>query len=328
MSKSNDKFMSYLTTDDLPISTILINMSNHIHNPNYDYYCIVEGKTDECFYKNLSISPFKENKIAYMYNNFKNESDESMSQHHNSNQNIGVSGKSAVIYSFNRFLVKYPKNMKNSMFIVDHDYDGLPCTKYDISPEHKQYITVLPVYSFENFFLSRDNLSISLNKLGFTKEDATNIYNQIMSIKYETLDYYVCKHIITSKFSEKKYKSLLKIKSKYTERDLFSYDYTCKGLKNCECLRSEIKTMKTEIYKYSDLQQLYEVTKSSMIKDIDNRLIKGKVLFGILNDILNFHYKKRISPYSHNIYRRIVMSLKMDFSPVFADIQEINIKRK
>ena len=308
MSRSNARFKSCISNDDMPISTMFFKMSMYINDPNFDNYCVVEGRTDEHFYKHLPVSPFADSKTAFIYKDYEPKS--------------SVAGKSAVIYAFKRFLVKFPSNMKNTMFIVDHDYDGLDYKKYGIADKYRKLIVVLPVYSFENYFLSRENIMITLSTLGYSQDIAKSIHSRLMDIKEETLEYHICKYIIINKANDPKYRNLSRINYKYNEDHMFSIDSASGKLRNIENLFYEICSMKTEIFNYPELQILYDTIRESMTNDSDNRLIKGKLLLGVLNDLLCSHKSSCITYKNHYLYAEIVSSLKIEFTPIFADIEE------
>ena len=129
-----------LFKDYYPVSGTLFELNN-INLKDYNYFCIVEGNTDEKFYSNINknIIDLNNSIVYYVY------------QQHIGNKKI-LEGKKRVITSYENILIqnkfhkdlnKY-KDLNKLIFIVDHDYDGID----------KEYnISVTKLYAIENYFV-------------------------------------------------------------------------------------------------------------------------------------------------------------------------------
>ncbi len=116
-------------------------------------FCIVEGPSDEKFY-NLTLYKklnYKKEKLSFI-----------------SNGTNG--GKEKVVKLYKLIKSKTYSDLSRCIFIVDKDYDGLDGNDINLTDLEKSHITVLPCYSFENYYLYQTNLNIVF-KYSFHKKN-------------------------------------------------------------------------------------------------------------------------------------------------------------
>ena len=173
--------------------------------------------------------------------------------------------------------------MRRCLFIVDHDYDGLDCRRYGLSELARKYINVLPVYSFENYFLNQKNMFLVLDRAGLPMKEAIMVNKAIMNIKEETIDFFACKCVITVKSQEDKYKKLRSIMNKFNESDLFKLNIKQDPPLRYSYILFESGRMKDVIFEISDLKAYFNKVREKLLEDNDNRYVKGKVIFWLLD---------------------------------------------
>ena len=292
--------------DDMPISKMLFDMSIYKTDPKYLYYCIIEGKSDVLFYDNINVEPFCEKKTAFIFKDYV--------------KNDPIVGKSAVVSAYIGFCRMFKKDIKRCIFIVDHDYDGLECKIYGLPEAANTYINVLPVYSFENYFLSADNMRVVFRQANVNSQIANLIRNSLMDIKRETIDYFSCKCVLTQKSRVARYKKLRSIKPGIKETDLFRLNIKNSPPLPMNTIKSEIERIKSGIDGFSELQEYYEIVRHNLLIDEENRMIKGKVLFWLLRDYIYQITGKNISESNAELFSKIVFKIEVDFKPVFAQL--------
>src|SRR6056297_2682001 len=135
--RENRKFFEFLEGQENEVA-IMMQVNNNLPKKNYNYFVMVEGKTDVEFYNNCSHPFFKENEIKYLHST-------------NSVFVPEFKGKKWVISSAKVLHDNFSDSLKKFVCIIDHDVFGLKEFK-SVDKKYLNLITVLPVYSIENYF--------------------------------------------------------------------------------------------------------------------------------------------------------------------------------
>lgn len=259
-----------------------------INSEHCDTVVIVEGISDEDFYKNTNIEIL--NNACYIY----------------ASQNANDVGKEAVIKAY--FEIKnlsWRKKFSNSViFIVDKDFFGIDwkAPKYSkIAKEERAKLedidnfTILDCHSHECYFILENNLKQIFRLLNI--EDKLEHFNNILEENLDDFSEYFA------------YKSILEDENPKYPRYLRDWD-NIKGINfnfeflddklvfNIEDMKNGIDKMKREI-QFSENRNNLESQYLEMKKKFKEHpeLLRGHTLFELLECYLN-HYGKTIKDYN------------------------------
>lgn len=267
-------------------------------NSTKDYFCIVEGKTDVLFYSSIRHSFFKKKQIDYFH-----------ADSNSRNKDLLV-GKEAVINTCSILLAKNPSLMKRCVFIVDHDDFGVKnyIDKYSESVLSK--ITVLPVYSFENYFFNTHNFRRVIMPL-FSSEFRKVFDDKFLYFKECAIRYFSLKRVITATYQFSTLKKLDNFKPKYTENDIFCF-LPKENFIDLDKLNYEVENMMSAIIESKPHNKLYKDSLNLLENNID--FIKGKILYGFFAAILKDITEKDVG--DKRIYIELVKKLEVDLEVV------------
>jgi len=268
------------------------------NDPKIKLFCFVEGDSDIVFYKGIIPGLYKltPEQVSFIINQ------------DSAADNIGYSlyGKRSVIKMCDYILAEHNDFLHQCKFIIDRDYDDLDFEKYGVSDEIGSYVTILPCYSFENYYFMAENLQIIFRTLFGSMEflyfnEFTKLLADFLS---ESCQYNALKRL-TVKFSlHEKYPKLL---SQFLNFNDDEYEYLISdGRKltlNIEPLKSVAIKAQTlfsdaSIYETRLLQYAYEQYCTEMRED--PLIIKGKLLFSLLVKYINFNSTENYT--YHDLY--------------------------
>ena len=288
--------LKYDRNNNIP-ETIIQKLGSLI-NRNYRLFCIVEGKTDIAFYSNLKDIDLNSDTF-YIY----------------SKQNKNDAGKDAVISSYNK--IKNNKNfnryMNKYVFIVDHDYAGLMSSKYDIEEETNNKFSITKPYSFENYFLTPENIKKIFYFLNISNDyqNFINLYNQFGE---EIKDFTRLKSstiIVGQKQSEYYDKNCKIYSKKYSYEEIFDFKFEQNELKyNRELLDEEIAELRNYIDETPSVKKIYDNYSYNLVKN--NDFIRGHNAFAFLRSYLYQIHNIKLNVGNNDKYKNIVNRLDVD----------------
>jgi len=303
--------MSRLLEDKmLGIKNIWVSLSEfkrYFENDRYNNYVFVEGIQDKAFYKGKI---FSEDNTAFICNSLaKIHTDAEVEC-----EDYGIKGgKRSVgeiashLYRERRISNKVCK--KNVVFIVDKDFDDMINLKKEFGNEVINLITVLPVYSIENYFIIKTNLK-NVFERKLSSEELYELNKKLRTVHVELISYWAMKKWITL-YYEKMKKS--KISENFPEikvliKDCFSTKDDKDSIKRLFDLESRF------ISKLSNSEKdEYKKYKDEMINKIE--LIKGKDVFYAIEEITESLKKpipyKTIYSFSNNV--KIDLEVKVNY---------------
>lgn len=281
------------------IAQKFVNYSEH-----YNTIIIVEGSSDENFYKNTNIKTL--NDACYIY----------------AQQNEDTVGKKAVIKAY--FEIKdlsWRKKFDNSViFIVDKDFFGIDWrapayNKIALEKRAKQEdidnFTILDCHSHECYFILADNLKQIFKLLNI--EDKLEHFNKILDENLEDFsEYFAYKSILEDE--NPKY-------SKYS-RDWenvkgINFNFEFKNDKivfNIEDMKNSIDKMKLEI-NFSENKKNLEKQYSEMKQKLKSypELLRGHTLYELLECYLRYYGKsiKNYKEYKDEIIKEMDIPLNI-----------------
>lgn len=274
---------------------------------HYDTIIIVEGISDEDFYKNTNIEILNNlNKVCYIYAQ-KNGYDEKK-------ENLG---KNAVIESY--FDIKQNslhKEYNNSViFIVDKDFFGINwnAPKYRKILENKKAknvkvddinnFTILDCHSHECYFILENNLKQIFKLLNI--EDKLEQFNNIFNTNLEGLsEYFAYKSILEDENPNRSYLGCQYDNINNIPGINFNFEYKDGELKfNKVDMQKGIETMKKEI-EYSHNRKNFENQYLEMKQKFKQQpeLLRGHTLFELLECYLRY-YGKYLTSYNEFDYK-------------------------
>lgn len=281
------------------IAQKFVNYSEH-----YDTIIIVEGSSDEDFYKNTNIETL--NNACYIY----------------AQQNEDNVGKKAVIKAY--FEIKdlsWRKKFNNSaIFIVDKDFFGIDwrAPAYSKIAQEKKAkqedidnFTILDCHSHECYFILENNLKQIFKILNI--EDKLEQFNNILEENLEDFsEYFAYKSILEdenpkySKYS-RDWENIKGINFNFQFRD-------DKLIFNKDDMQNSINKMKNEI-KFSENKSNLEIQYSEMKKKfkVHPELLRGHTLFELLECYLNYYGKtiKNYKDYNNKIIKEMDIPLNI-----------------
>ncbi len=273
-----------------------------INSEHCDTIIIVEGFSDEDFYKNTNIEILKN--ACYVY----------------ASQNANIVGKKAVIDAY--FKIKEYSRRKifnNSViFIVDKDFFGINWKAPAYSRIAKEQMatnedinnfTILNCHSHECYFILEDNLKEIFKVLKI--EDKLDDFNNILEENLDDFSEYFA------------YKSILETENPNYSKDCenieginFNFEFkNDKLIFNKAGMQNGINKMKTQIIQISDrekkeiLEKQYLEMKQKFKKH--RELLRGHTLYEVLECYLN-HYGKSLKnhqEYNEEIVKRLKIPL-------------------
>lgn len=281
---------------------------------NYDTIIIVEGISDEDFYKNTNIDILNNKRVYYIFASRRSD---------NIDNKRYVVGKEAVITSYFEIRDKYRSNpFKNSViFIVDKDFFGIDwdASKYrkfkdkmGAKSEDINNFTILDCHSHECYFILEKNIDLIFKLLGIG--DKIEQFNNILNKNLDELcDYFAYKSI------------LLDENPKRTNRwdydfientPIIRFNFKFDGeqlLFNRDDMKNDIEKMKKEV-EFSKNRKNLEIQYNEMKQKFKNKpeLLRGHTLFELLESFLNYYGKKikDYKEYNNEIINK--MSIPLD----------------
>lgn len=281
------------------IAQKFVNYSEH-----YDTIIIVEGSSDENFYKNTNIEIL--NNACYIY----------------AQQNEENVGKKAVIKAY--FEIKdlsWRKKFNNSaIFIVDKDFFGIDwrapayskiAQEKKANQEDINNFTILDCHSHECYFILENNLKQIFKLLNL--EDKLEHFNNILNENLENFSEYFA------------YKSILEDENpKYSRysRDWenvkginFNFEFKNNNIIfNIEEMQNSINKMKNEI-KFSENKKELENQYLEMKQKfkIHPELLRGHTLYELLECYLRYYGKtiKNYKNYNNEIIKEMNIPLNI-----------------
>lgn len=255
-----------------------------INSEHCETIVVVEGISDENFYKNTNIKIL--NNACYIY----------------ASQNADIVGKKAVIEAYFDIKRQSRRHIFNNsvIFIVDKDFFGLNwkapaysniakeerATKEDIDN-----FTILNCHSHECYFILENNLIQIFRLLHI--EDKLEYFNKILNENLEDFSEYFA------------YKSILEKENPYYSRDCenfkgidFNFEFIDgKLVYNKDSLNNAIDKMKKEI-NYSENKESLENQHLQMKQKFKKypELLRGHTLYALLECYLN-HNGKTLKKY-------------------------------
>ncbi len=309
MTIGNDRFLKCKNGQTLPNSVFTYKINSLRNNPSIEYFCIVEGKSDETFYNNTTISYLNSDKTRYIFSEYSENSND-------------LAGKSAVVQAFKDYKRKFPYLMNRCIFIVDHDWDGLDYKKYKLSKQDFEGITVTPCYSYENYFLYENNIECIFDYLFGEQNCKVNFKNDLMLFSQELSEYYALKNTYSRCYSEDALRRFLIKRNEFcNEESIIILNFKENTLIDKSILNQEIKTIRSMIA-WNNITIYYYNTYLNAIRN-DIMCLKGKILFRFLKQYLLQKSRKDIGPRNISLYSKLVSKLNIDL-----DVRFGNGKRK
>ena len=310
-----EKFL--LNMESLPTSSSIFEENIYRNDKNIDYICYVEGPTDSDFYGNISNTSISSKNIRFIRSLISGESENKLDI-----------GKEGVIKNYFRVLSK--EALKKSIFIIDHDYDGLISDFYSLDELNDKYFSITDGYAFENYFLTSDNIKRIFDYFKLSIEEYYNFESYLKKFIEDVSNYNRLKSCTVIACKNCKYHTKLPSTSvrfmygrntgkKIEANDIFKFDFTNKYEYYFRKNLMEMQNKRIE----------YVIRNNSLIMDyynnvsnrIDNNLmyIRGHDLYSFLQQYLYQMFNINISPrlkdrqYSHYIDIVKILDIKMKF---------------
>ena len=256
-----------------------------------NFICVVEGKTDKLFYSNVNHPFFKANDIDYIHGHFKLP------------YGKPLIGKDAVVKSCHYALEHFASKFEKCIFIVDHDYFGLDEYKDKYSRLCLDSITVLPLYSYENYFVLDENLDwifshfVALEQ----REKFRTTFEQFCSMLVEYCKY---KAVITKHHNEIHYEN------QNCDDVIFHFDFFGGKEYDYTMVENEIENMRRFLSNYPEL--LSSADHFGKKLKSGRRLLKGKVMYNFVRFYLYHNYMTDALNCDSNGYFEVLSNLKVN----------------
>lgn len=298
MSKTSDRMLEK-KRQPFPVS---ISQKFYNNIERYDTIIIVEGSSDENFYKNTNIKIL--NNAFYIF----------------ANQDANILGKKAVIEAY--FRIREWSRGRNTynhsvIFIVDKDFFGINWRAYAYKEFEKTYkaqfedinnFTILDCHSHECYFILENNLKQIFKLLNM--EDKLGLFNHILEENLDDFSEYFA------------YKSILVDENpNYIERcrvnSWISFDFKFQYgniIFNKPALLRDVENMKEQINKNSNkdvLKKQYAEMKQKFKND--PKLLRGHTVYDFLECYLK-HYGKSLKDngkYNYEIIKAMEIPLNI-----------------
>lgn len=299
--KNNIFYNGYNIDNDKNESDIL--MVINIKKRYYERICLVEGIQDVVFYGNIDLKVLNNALILYATNNKDNKQ---------------LIGKQNVLNSY--LLIRnndvLNRNMNKYIFIVDHDYDGIDYYqperygKYEVFPEkEKKNITVTKGYSFENYFMTKENINTIFEVISKEKNFDKNTELVKYKEKYEEfisdeiIEFFSWVACIVYGYRNNyfvKYQSFIKIE------EIFNYNFSIKEVYNKELLKRGIEERKKFLYANKTnlanekFNELKKIQRSYYIMIKEKSYIQGHTIYNFLNEYFKYYFDVDLGVYKDN----------------------------
>lgn len=314
---SNDyktKIINYM--EEEPKSTRLFKYNVYRNDKTIDYICYVEGPTDPDFYQNIKNTGLSSKKIKFIRSLTTSEGA----------TKIDI-GKEGVIKKY--YDISSIDELKKSIFIIDHDYEGVISEFYSKDELNSNVFTITKGYAFENYFCTEDNLLKIFNYFGLPRYE----YDKFISLMYkfvEEVSYYNrLKSCTTIACKNCKYRTKLpstsifflygpKTGQKIEAKDIFNFDFNGKYEYYFYKTLMEKQNKKIEdVIKNNEL--IMEYYDNESIKFENNiRYVRGHDLYNFLEKYLYQKFNINISPNKkdrrQSKYIEIVRILNVDIN--------------
>ena len=289
-----------------PVSIAQQFVNNREHS---NIIVIVEGSSDEDFYKNTNIDIL--NKACYIY--------ASQNKELLDNKGKKIVGKKAVIEAYFRIREWARNNCYDNsvIFIVDKDFFGINwkakayrefAERMKAQPEDIDNFTILDCHSHECYFILENNLKQIFKLLNI--EDKLEQFNNILNENLDGFSEYFA------------YKSILEDENPNYSRDCenikginFNFEFKDDKLVfNKSDMKTGIDKMKNEI-KYSEkresLEKQYVEMKQKFKKHPE--LLRGHTLYELLECYLSYYGKslKNYKEYNDEIIKEMEIPLNI-----------------
>ncbi len=199
MNKFEEEFKNNLSC--LPDNGWIFEANIYRNIKDLDYMCFVEGPTDPDFYNNIKNTAISDKNIRF-----------TTSRLSSSEGVIGNEiGKEGVIKNY--YSIFKNSNFKDilskSIFIVDHDYEGLISEYYEKDEIDNSVFSVTPFYAFENFFLVDENLEKIFKYFSLSNNDLEKFKLILNQFVEECSEYTRLKSSVTIACKKCEYKTYL-----------------------------------------------------------------------------------------------------------------------
>jgi hypothetical protein len=232
-------------------------------------------------------------------------------------------GKEAVIEACSKVFKEDRELIKRCIFIVDHDDFGI---KYfcNVYPEKCfEYITVLPVYSFENYFFQQDNLNrVLLPLFQEHKDEFLKSYNKFQD---SIIEYFALKRVFTATYQLNELRKLNYI-SDYSDDIIFRFDFSSGEPFDKFKLNHEIEKMTKLVKKSKEHLDFYK--QSVDVLSSKREYIKGKVLFNFFANYLKFTTALDLTDCYKCEYLNFIKKIKIDLKVVYSGSSTLNSQYK
>ncbi len=283
-------------------SELAMKLMMTVKNRNYDYCCVVEGETDERFYCHVNHPFFRRNNVGYI------------SAHYSDSYDEYAVGKKAVVDTCRIIMEKFHNDFKRCVFIVDHDYFGLEEFESNYSKMCLDSITILPVYSFENYFTLNKNLQWIIQT--YLPRDEHEAFITNFNDFSENLIYYCAlKGTITKCHQNRKYR--IDYTKENDDWEIFRFNFHENQYYDSESMNNEIRNMIRSISEYPELVEGVECLRVKLSKHRD--LLKGKILYNFVKYYLLHNNDIRALDQESDDYAQVVSNLKVKINVVIND---------
>ena len=229
-------------------------------------------------------------------------------------------GKDSVISQFKSIVnnPSYLKKLKDYIFIVDHDYDGVRSFNYKIEDNEHKKITITKTYSFENYFLTEENVKKIFIHFNLTDIDRLKFEEKYNKFIEDINEYIKLKSstIIVKKIGHKYYDSNASIYKKiYKYEEIFQFDFRDEFYYFCkEKMYEENENMKRYLNKENNNKALDFYLKESE-KYAKREFVRGHDAYNFLKSYLeqihNINCKDEFFEKKHT-YAELVNQLNVD----------------
>lgn len=315
-SNFKNEFINHM--QDVPNSSRIIKYNEYRTDKTIDYICYVEGPTDPDFYQNIKNTSLSSKKIKFIRSLTTREGA--------SKSDIGKEG---VIKNY--YNISSTNELRKSIFIIDHDYEGLISEFYPKDDLNSNVFTITEGYAFENYFCTEENLLKIFNYFNLPKSEYDKFINLIYKFVEEISYYTRLKSCTTIACKNCKYHTRLpstsifflygpKTGQKIESNDIFNFDFNGKHNYYFYKVLMEKQNRKIEnAIKNNKLIMEYFYNES--IKFENNiRYVRGHDLYNFLEKYLyqkfNININPSIKERRHSKYLDIVRILNIDISLV------------
>jgi len=303
----------------IPECSCKFDVNIYRNDKKLDYVCFVEGYTDPSFYNNILNTVISGKKLKYV---------RSLSSKETVYGN--EIGKEGVIKNYFS-IYQYPdfKNiLSKSIFIVDHDYEGLISEFYGQDEINKKVFTVTPYYAFENFFLTDENIEKIFKYFNIDNDELVKFKNILNQFVKENSDYTRLKSSVTIACKKCQYKTYLpssKIRVPYGKNageymgpnDIFNFIFNNPKYHfyNKNFMKMQNEAMYEAIKNSPKIMQYYS---NETKKFINNKnFIRGHDIYKLLEQYLlqNFNINISQKKYDKNSrYNEIVKIIEVNMN--------------